>query len=297
VWRRRPPELRRMIPVPAGYGWGLVGVGVFAVGGLGDMLWHVAFGIEAGIDALVSPTHLLLLSGGVLLITSPLRAATSNPTEHRWPAVISLASATSLAGFFLSYVSVFADPGARQPLGTIPHGLPGHEAAELPAIAGLGSYLVSTVLLVVPVLYLRRHRLLLPYGTVTILVAAVAIPAATLSRFVFLVPAAAALAGAIVADLILIMRPRMPDAALASLVPALIWTGQLLGLASIGYLRWPPELWAGVVVLTALLAWTLTWLITAGPTTVTTGHSNQPAEHPTRGLSPDKHPDQRAVRA
>jgi hypothetical protein len=37
--------------VPAGYGGGLLGIGTFAVGGVLDMAWHQAFGIEAGIDA------------------------------------------------------------------------------------------------------------------------------------------------------------------------------------------------------------------------------------------------------
>jgi hypothetical protein len=73
------------------------------------MLWHLAFGIEAGLDALVSPTHLLLLTGGTLLLTSPLRAAAATDRD-RWPAVVSMAAATSLAGFFLSYVSVFGRP-------------------------------------------------------------------------------------------------------------------------------------------------------------------------------------------
>ena len=69
------------------------------------MVWHLVFGIEAGIDALVSPTHLLLLTGGVLMITSPLRAATarSGVPQRRWPAVAALSVAAALVGFFLSY--------------------------------------------------------------------------------------------------------------------------------------------------------------------------------------------------
>ena len=59
------------------------------------MLWHLAFGIEIGLDALVSPTHLLLLTSGVLLLTCPLRAAATT-ANNRWSAVISLAGATSL---------------------------------------------------------------------------------------------------------------------------------------------------------------------------------------------------------
>jgi hypothetical protein len=211
------------------------------------------------------------------------------PTPHRWPAVVSLATATSLAAFFLSYVSVFADPGAREPLGTIPEGLPGHRAAELPAIAGLGGYLVFTVLLVVPVLYLRR-RGLLPYGSVALLVGAVAIPAAALSQLVFLAPAVGAVAGAGIVDLILTVRPKVPDIVVAGLLPTLLWTGQLLGLASSGNLRWPPELWAGVVVLTALLAAALTQLMAPARPPGAPSAAPQHAQHGAADLSSSRGP-------
>lgn len=59
--------------LPVGYGWGAIGLGVFAIGGVADMAWHLTFGVEAGIDALLSPSHLVLLSGGMLILTGPLR--------------------------------------------------------------------------------------------------------------------------------------------------------------------------------------------------------------------------------
>jgi hypothetical protein len=47
----------------AGYGWALAGVGLVAAGRLLGVAWHRLFGVEVGLDALLSPTHLLLLSG------------------------------------------------------------------------------------------------------------------------------------------------------------------------------------------------------------------------------------------
>jgi hypothetical protein len=280
VWRRRGAARGGQGPVtvPAGYGWGAAGVAVFAVGGLLDMAWHLVFGIEVGLDALVSPTHLLLMTGAVLLVTSPLRAAAPRPLNgaqvHRWPAVVSIASATALVGFFLAYLSVFADPGAREPLIDLPEGGPGHRAGELPAIAGLGGYLVSTVLLVVPLLFLRR-RGRLPHGTVTTLVGAVALPAAALSQLVFAIPALGALAGAVVVDLVLLRRPNMSPTAFAVLLPALVWAGQLAGLAGLGELRWPVELWSGVILLSVGLAVGLTRL-TSTPTATAPAETEGP---------------------
>ena len=256
--RRDAPSWR--VHVPWGYGWGWAGVAVFAAGGLADMAWHLAFGIEAGIDALVSPTHLVLLSGGLLLVLSPLRAQNRESWTWAWPAVLGLAAATALVGFFLSYVSVFTDPGAAEALSTIPEGGPGHRAAELPAVAGLGGYLVTTLLVVAPLLHLHRSRRL-PVGAVAVVVAAVALPATVLSDLAFVVPALGAVIGAVVADLLLRAYRALPDAVLAGLVTLLVWTGQLVGLATIGSLAWPPELWAGVVLLTVLLATILTRLL------------------------------------
>src|SRR4051794_7166721 len=109
TWRRRQPGRGLLRAAPAEYGRGLGGGGVFAVGGVVDMVWHLVFGIEAGVDALVSPTHLVLLAGGALLLSGPLRAAIQRfgALPHRvadaWPAVVSLGTVAALAGFFLSY--------------------------------------------------------------------------------------------------------------------------------------------------------------------------------------------------
>ncbi|HEV7665268.1 MAG TPA: hypothetical protein VGQ62_17185, partial [Chloroflexota bacterium] len=60
--------------IPAGYELSLVGGLLFIASGLADMLWHIIFGIEANVDALLSPTHLLLLLGGTLFLSGPIRA-------------------------------------------------------------------------------------------------------------------------------------------------------------------------------------------------------------------------------
>ena len=71
---RRPVAPTWRAAIPRGYEASVVGAAVFAVGGLLDMAWHVAFGVEVGSDALLSPSHLLLALGGALLATGPLRA-------------------------------------------------------------------------------------------------------------------------------------------------------------------------------------------------------------------------------
>jgi len=82
--------------IPRGYGPALVGMLIFGAGGVGDMIWHMLFGIEANIEAALSPTHLLLGLGCVLLVSAPFRAAWQRRDRDRvgllafLPVVISL---------------------------------------------------------------------------------------------------------------------------------------------------------------------------------------------------------------
>lgn len=99
---------------PVGYGLGALGVVVFALGGLGDMTWHTVFGIEVGIDALLSPTHLLLFLGAELIVLSPLVASWQAATGRRspagvvWPGVLAMTAALSFASFMHMYAWVLA---------------------------------------------------------------------------------------------------------------------------------------------------------------------------------------------
>ena len=59
------------------------------LGGAGDIVWHTLFGIEAGIEALLSPTHLLLAFGGAVAVSGPLHAIWHRDRKvhrlHSWP--------------------------------------------------------------------------------------------------------------------------------------------------------------------------------------------------------------------
>ena len=106
--------------LPPGYGLSLVGVGLFAVGGFADLVWHVIFGVEFSVDALLSPTHLVLALAGVLIVAGPLRAAWRNPEREsqRWlmkvPAVLSLALLLSLFTGLTQFVHPLANPWAER---------------------------------------------------------------------------------------------------------------------------------------------------------------------------------------
>lgn len=105
--------------LPQGYRLSLIGAAVFALGGLGDMIWHTLFGIEAGTEALMSPTHIMLAIGMSLIFTGPARAAWVRRGEIGesvigWralgPMIVSLTLFLTLLLFFTSYANPIVMP-------------------------------------------------------------------------------------------------------------------------------------------------------------------------------------------
>ena len=63
------------IALPQGYGLGFLAVLLFGVSGAIDLLGHAIFGFESDIEALTSPTHLLLFINWFLILFAPVQAA------------------------------------------------------------------------------------------------------------------------------------------------------------------------------------------------------------------------------
>src|ERR687885_771958 len=210
--------------IPQGYHLGLLGVFIFGVGGVGDMLWHIIFGIEQNISALLSPTHLLLFLGGSLILSSPFAAAwgAADPAEDApsfkafLPALGSLTLMMSFASFINMYLWAFIQsmhtvafedrfitqfPDAIRPI------------MAFSRSAGLESILITNVILLAPVLLmLRRWRL--PFGSVTFMFTVNAILMCALTAFRFTTPIVIALGVGLATDaLIRALKPWRSGAA------------------------------------------------------------------------------------
>jgi hypothetical protein len=155
----RGPAVGWRAAIPAGYAWSVVGVVIFAFGGVFDLVWHTLFGIETNLDALFSPSHLVLATGIFLIVSGPLRASWVRH-EVRLPAVLSLVMVLSTLTFF----SLFAGPYSTV-LGANPRPVGGTE--NLIARSLLGMYLFSALL--VGCLLVALGRGPLPIGSVTAL--------------------------------------------------------------------------------------------------------------------------------
>ena len=242
--------------VPVGYGLGLVGVAMFVAGGVADGVWHTMFGVEVSVAALLSPSHLLLLSGGLLMVTSPVRSAWSSPDlPARAPALALLpalwatALTTAVVLFFFQYLSAFVSRAPSTPTLQGPDGL-------LTTIVGLASVLVTNLIVVAPVLVLAR-RWRLPFGTVALVATLGAAGLTSLREFALGALVPAMLAGGLAADLLVARLRPGPDRpgafrAAAVLVPLLLW-GAWMAVYALAYgIAWPPELWAGVLGMAGL---------------------------------------------
>lgn len=150
--------------LPAGYMPALGGALLFATGGLGDMVWHGLFGIEESIEALLSPTHLLLAGSGLLIVTGPIRALWQRHGEGNWrsllPAILALTMTASVFTFF----TAFAAATSRMHILTGPRP-EAHNLYDAYGVLALVTH--SNILLGVVLFSIRRWRL--PFGVFTLI--------------------------------------------------------------------------------------------------------------------------------
>lgn len=261
IIRRRPHARDLRSAIPDGYGLAVVGLAIFAAGGIGDGFWHTIFGVETSLDALLSPTHLVMLLGTLAGTTAPIRSAWRDPSSPRAPAglgdvlpvVLSLALATTAVAFFFLYANGFNNWPMQLRY------VPGID--EETAALGILAIIVSTVVLVGPILLLLR-RWTPPPGTFTVLFGVVGAFLAGLDAFAHWWQVLAPLAGGAIADAVMTtaaldrgtlaatQRARALAAGLA--VPVALWTVSAVTTHLAWEIRWPPDLWLGSITMAVL---------------------------------------------
>jgi hypothetical protein len=239
--------------IPAGFGISVAGVVLFAATGAADALWHLAFGIEADAEALLSPTHLGLGLTAAMIASGPVRAAWLRPTgggsSATWPAflpaALSVVAIVGLMAFALHIANLFVDAWPRFPYGR----------ADLtwygPNI-GVASAIVQTGVLMTPILLLLRRWPDLPAGTLTLVVGGATAGLTFLHDQGELV-GAPILAG-FLADLVLLaVRPGGPGAwrlpAVGFLLPVAVFVAYFVVLDATGPVAWSAHLIGGTIVL------------------------------------------------
>jgi hypothetical protein len=237
--------------IPSGYGAPLAGVAVFAAGGVGDLIWHTLFGIERSIEALLSPTHLMLIAGMVLIAGGPLRAAWLRPAERLprvrgLPALLAMLYILAALAFITQYLYPFGSDWNYRGV-----------ALDIASALTFTAILMGGLLLLI-----GRWRL--PFGWMTLLLGGVALAMSALNDM--RQPVWLALIVGLIADtLYALLRPARARAArlrlFAFAVPATLFAGFFFTLNLYGLLDWVIHLWAGVIFLTGAAGVLLSFLL------------------------------------
>jgi len=229
---------------PAGYRLAMVGLGVFAAGGIGDAIWHEVLGIEADLAALLSPTHLLLFVGMLLIASAPFRAAWQDrgaaaSWSDSFPAFLSLTWSTALVAFFLEYLWLPTQDW-------VPRIVYDQSTGEgsIGAVLGIAGVVVTSAILFGAMALAHRRWTQLPLGVATMVFAVITIFIAVgFDEDPVGVPAA--VAAGVVADL---AARRWSWAVSAGLSSGVLWAGYLVAVDQVeNGLGWPPEIIGGVV--------------------------------------------------
>jgi len=263
--------------VPPGYGLALAGLAIFGLSGLGDMAWHLAFGIERNIAALLSPTHLGLFTGVFLIITAPLRSQWADPALGRraglarlLPAIGSVALAGSLSAFFFMYLNPFFDNIVSiQHRADLQAGftvLQVRDVSEQTIKMGVPGFILATMFLFVPLLFLvRRWRL--PAGAALLVIGLQVLLVQALTNFDDAGLAVVGLLGALAVEVLMRLLDPSPSSlprvrAFCALAPPLFWGTYFAGIGlHDGGLGWKGEIWGGTLVWSGLTLLALTMVM------------------------------------
>jgi hypothetical protein len=251
---------------------------VFLIGGIGDLLWHLAFGVESSAWALVSPPHLMLIVGASLAMLAPVRAALIRGGDaslrERMPALLSfMGFLGGLAFFTMLAYSAFATVG-EAPAAI----LPGTSGSVLDLFAsfdfarGALSVLVRSVLIAGIALFIAA-RFRPRFGSLTLTVGALGVAAMTMIYLPDIGKTLLEVAPFIVAGLFadLLNAKMLPfDGAMRRvqlfgfIVPFVYWVLALgLDAATAGGLWWSPAAVAGVILCSGLAGLFVATTITA----------------------------------
>ena len=254
--------------LPHGYRLSLAGVGIFFAGGILDLIWHTLFGIEASTAALLSPTHLTLVVGAVLMYLGPLRSVVARgPERSSWavngPVVVSLLWLLSSFTFFSQYASPFASTLASS--GRVPpaYYIDLFEALGVAGVALQAAFLAGVILHAVKIARV-------PFGTFMVLVAGnvllvTAMRVDMISVKPLVLSAGAILAGIVIDLLYARWRPAANGGwqlkAFAFAAPALVYAVYFLSVVLFGGSYWSVHLLTGCVATAGLAGLLISYLV------------------------------------
>jgi hypothetical protein len=260
-------SLRRSLPI--GYGFRSIGVLLFGAGAVADLVWHQIFGIEVNVEALLSPSHLLLLSGGLLMACGPIVSTLarenlmkrSQSSKGTWaavgPIVLTMAFVISVMQFFLMYLSPFENGIFARAEADVALNEGGTWLVAELRNHGIASIFLFTLTFVLATLWLVRN-VTIPTGTFFVMWFIPSVLQTLLSNFSTVRTLIGPFVAAFLAELTWpSIRDRVRHVGLlAGWLAALmlvLWLGFFLGVRLYGPLSFQVEFWMGIPTFAALL--------------------------------------------
>jgi hypothetical protein len=237
--------------LPDGYRLSLIGCAFFAVGGVADLLWHTIFGIEKGIAAVLSPSHLWLIVSGGLIVTGTIRAARPNAGgKAPMLAVLGGLVVFCYLGLFTSFAQPYTDRLAASFYRTQ---IPYDQAVTI----GVFGVMLQSALLVALVTKLRE-RFELPFGALTIIVGIEGLLLGLVQNVDYMV--LVAVLGGLAGDVwLLVLRDR--PGAFSFALPATLYAFYIASIVIVYGTWWEVHAVAGIVVVAGLTGWAINFLM------------------------------------
>ncbi|HLZ57142.1 MAG TPA: hypothetical protein VKR06_09360 [Ktedonosporobacter sp.] len=246
--------------IPAGYELSLLGVILFFFCGIGDMVWHIVFGIEKSVDAALSPTHIGVAVAATMIFSGPFWAAWQRQNRHSRLDFVGLLPMLFSLTFTLALINVLAEIG--QPFISLWPTFAQQDDKANHALAVVSIIFQTTILMGWVLLTLRRWTL--PFGSFT-LVFTLFMAFVSVAQYTFLMVIVALLAGLITDVLVLRLQPsvKRPNALrlFAFLVPVTLFTLYFLSLLLTSGIYWTVHLWMGSIFAAGLTGFLLSYLL------------------------------------
>ena len=242
----------------------LLGAVIFAVAGNLDFIWHWLFGFEEDVEALVSPSHLSLAVGGVMMMSGPLRAAWGRSglqtDKMPWRALLSLFVVLGIFTFFTQFSNAFSHPHIF--VGNAPAG-----DTYFWDVALISYVLIPSILLMSAIL-MALLRWKLPFGSLTLVLAGNSTLMLLMTwrysheQSLTLI---AALMGGFIADVLLVsLKPSATRVKalrwFSFLAPALFFLAYFLCLILTQGIWWNSNMWLGMIFFSGISGLGLSWL-------------------------------------
>ena len=247
--------------IPQGYELTVLGIGLMFFVGIGDMTWHVLFGVEQNIDALFSPTHLAAMVCIGLAFAGPLRAIYQRPHA---PSTFGERLLLTLAvGSLLVFIVNVSQPASLY-TNFWPATTPvGQDTGQL---LGILSFIFQAMLFTGLTLYVLR-RWPLPTGYATIVLTLVSIPLSAMQAHYIMIPISL-VAGILVDTGYFFLKPSPQRATqfrlYAIVAAATLYAVYMITLEFTMSVVWTVHMALGSVVVVGIMGWLLSYLVLPG---------------------------------